>query len=60
LSDPERQIADAPLTSTASGPRRSAARILPVIISAYVDARGVFHERTIVWLEVEPADWIID
>ena len=61
LPEPERQIADAPpAASTASGPRRSAARILPVIISAYVDARGVFHVRTIVWLEVEPADWIID
>lgn len=60
LPGPERQIADTPPASTASGPRRSAARILPVIISAYVDARGVFHERTIVWLEVEPADWIID
>lgn len=41
-------------------PKRSAAKVLPVVISAYVDARGVFHERTVVWLEVESADWILE
>ena len=43
-----------------TGPRRKAAKILPVVISAFVDARGVFHERKIIWLEVEPADWVLD
>lgn len=41
-------------------PSRSAAKVLPVIISPYVDARGIFHERSVIWVEVEPADWVVD
>lgn len=41
-------------------PDRSPGKILPVLISAYVDARGIFHERKVIWLEVESADWILD
>lgn len=41
-------------------PRRSAAKVLPVIISPYVDARGIFHERSVIWVEVEPADWVVE
>lgn len=41
-------------------PRRSDAKVLPVIISPYVDARGIFHERSIIWVEVEPADWVVE
>lgn len=41
-------------------PDRSPGKILPVLISAFVDARGIFHERKVIWLEVESADWILD
>lgn len=41
-------------------PRRSDAKVLPVIISPYVDARGIFHERSVIWVEVEPADWVVE
>ncbi|MEO1187710.1 MAG: hypothetical protein AAFW60_01455 [Pseudomonadota bacterium] len=41
-------------------PDRSPGKILPVLISAYVDARGIFHERKVIWLEVESADWVLD
>lgn len=41
-------------------PRRSNAKILPVIISPYVDARGIYHERSVIWVEVEAADWVVE
>ena len=41
-------------------PRRSNAKVLPVIISPYVDARGIYHERSVIWVEVEPADWVVE
>lgn len=41
-------------------PRRTDGKVLPVIISPYVDARGVYHERSVIWVEVEPADWVMD
>jgi hypothetical protein len=41
-------------------PRRSDAKVLPVIISPYVDARGIFHERSVIWVEVAPADWVVE
>jgi hypothetical protein len=44
----------------AKTPRRSDAKVLPVIISPYVDARGIFHERSVIWVEVEPADWVVE
>jgi len=43
-----------------STPRRSNAKILPVIISPYVDARGIYHERSVIWVEVEAADWVVE
>lgn len=43
-----------------NGPRRSPAKVLPVVISPYVDARGIYHERSVIWVEVEPADWVVD
>ena len=43
-----------------SAPRRSDAKVLPVIISPYVDASGIFHERSVIWVEVEPADWVVE
>ena len=53
-------VSEAFVEAAETGPRRKAAKILPVVISAFVDARGVFHERKIIWLEVEPADWVLD
>ena len=41
-------------------PRRSDAKVLPVIFSPYVDARGIYHERSVIWVEVEPADWVVE
>lgn len=46
--------------AVADAPRRSAAKVLPVVISPYVDARGIYHERSVIWVEVEPADWILE
>jgi len=55
---------DAPMTSgdfvPQNTPRRSNAKILPVIISPYVDARGIYHERSVIWVEVEAADWVVE
>lgn len=41
-------------------PRRKDAKVLPVVISPYVDARGIYHERSVIWVEVEPADWVVE
>lgn len=41
-------------------PQRTNAKVLPVIISPYVDARGIYHERSVIWVEVEPADWVVE
>lgn len=46
--------------TTQGAPQRTNAKILPVIISPYVDARGIFHERSVIWVEVEPADWVVE
>ena len=51
---------DTALSLPARTPRRSDAKVLPVIISPYVDARGIFHERSVIWVEVEPADWVVE
>ncbi|MEL7103032.1 MAG: TraV family lipoprotein [Pseudomonadota bacterium] len=60
----ERERSDAPVVAgklaPQNTPRRSNAKILPVIISPYVDARGIYHERSVIWVEVEAADWVME
>lgn len=60
----ETEHSDAPMRSgdfvPQNTPRRSNAKILPVIISPYVDARGIYHERSVIWVEVEAADWVVE
>ncbi|MEL6860340.1 MAG: TraV family lipoprotein [Pseudomonadota bacterium] len=60
----ETENPDAPMVTgdlaAQNTPRRSNAKILPVIISPYVDGRGIYHERSVIWVEVEAADWVVE
>jgi len=59
IEEPRATPVDTP-NLLARAPRRRDAKVLPVVISPYVDARGIFHERSIIWVEVEPADWVVE
>ena len=58
-ADQARELANPSVSGELTPPARRDAKLLPIHISPYVDAAGVFHSATIVWVEVEPSDWLV-
>ncbi len=38
-------------------PARKPGKVMPIRMSAFVDANGVYHEATTIWIEVERSSW---